>query len=644
MPGPAVHYIVGKKLREQYPFIIDYGEGPRREKFLFSQNIRNQMDENRTHLNFGTLGPDFLFFNIKDWPQGNLLPVRKMIRFAEIQKSLEAKVEESFPILIRIKELKDQLGERLLEEVRNSPLLSAIKQLLEDVKAILELMTGIVNQGIEDLVTSNIDIYGFLKSPLQNCEAKENWWWFDILHYNKSGQFSQYLLENSRDNPALHSYAIGYLSHFAADAVGHPYVNNIVRGPYRTHSQRHSVVEKFQDVSAFLKFDNLDFNTSELHDKYKFTEAVYDIFSGERINEVDSIIDSLTPGITDVGLPEDLANLFSEATKEVYKQNGEHLFGGGMEPAEVDAAYRLWYSWFKSSTSEAILPDSLPDLPPLSEDLRGVWEDFKNRFNNALSEFDDAVEDLFSSNGSTFSWDSLVNLFKKLERVIKAAAAAAAAAIEAIEDSIATISTHSTHWILNQIYQALYSIYDYFRLSVSLNGLAFPSPRYLNDLRVQHMLNPQTRDIRGNILNNNWGFPLKKMDVGEGIWRVAPQESHLVYPSPLNIEQEATTPSPVSYSQEPHTYYIDQDLGISLPFIRNIAPITDFNNHNSITKGELMGNAVELTGALYDLYNKGETIPNINLDADRGIGYPCWEASGCVNDNIKEPVNLKFNT
>ena len=92
-----------------------------------------------------------------------------------------------------------------------------------------------------------------------------------------------------------------------------------------------------------------------------------------------------------------------------------------------------------------------------------------------------------------------------------------------------------------------------------------------------------------------------------------------------------------------HTYYIKDDVGIDLNFINQIGPIQDFNNHNTRVKNEVLGNASELTGTLYDHFQKGKKLPNINLDADRGIGYPCWEPEGCENDSIKEPVNPKFN-
>ncbi|MFI8377305.1 zinc dependent phospholipase C family protein [Leeuwenhoekiella sp. NPDC079379] len=643
MPGPAVHYIVGKDLTRGFPFKIDYKPNAPRKDHLFDPQTIGILNEHPIYRNFGTLGPDFLFFNVKDWPAGEFIPVKQMIKFAEILKSLEVKIEESFPALIKIKELKEDLEEVVDDVIASSAILLTIKLFIDDIKAIIGLIGSIVKEGLKDLVTSNIDIYSFLSSPIQVCEPKNNWWWFDVLHYSKTGEFAEYLLKNSKHNDALHAYAIGYLSHVAADSVGHPYVNNIVRGPYRTHSQRHNVVEKFQDVSAFNFFESKEFSTSELHEEFKFNDRIHDLYTGAPVPDYDSIIDGLTPGLTDVGLPKEIAKLFAEATQNVYNTPGGHPFGGGMTEEEVDASYRLWYSWFKATTSEAILPDSLPDLPPLTEEIREVWNRFRDKFNNALDELDNALEDLFSGGGSSFSLKGLANFFKKIARIIEAAVAAAAAFIEAIEETIASISKQAVHFMLNKVYQALYVIYDYFRLSVSLNGLAFPGVRHLDDSKVRHMLNPIIEDVRGNRLSNSWPYPIKHVDVGTGIWRTASQEAHLVYPSLLKPELDLVTPAPLSYTSNVHTYYIKDDVGIDLNFINQFAPIQDFISHNLRVKNEVLGNASELTGALYDNFQKGKKLPNINLDADRGIGYPCWEPEGCENDNIKEPVNPKFN-
>jgi hypothetical protein len=156
------------------------------------------------------------------------------------------------------------------------------------------------------------------------------------------------------------------------------------------------------------------------------------------------------------------------------------------------------------------------------------------------------------------------------------------------------------------------------------------------------MINPVISDVRGNRLANNWIYPIKKLDVNDGLFRTAPQEAHLAYPSLLNPESERSTVAPFSYSLNLHDYYIYNDINMDISFIEDIRPIEDFDRHHQLSRNEMMGNACELTGALYHLFKNDNNIPDINLDGDRGIGYPCWEAENCVDGNIEEPVKPKF--
>ena len=639
MPGPSVHYIVGEKLSEQYPNQINFNSDRNEERFLFNQETLSILKEHPKFVNFGTLGPDFLFFNVRDWPVAGTFPVKLYIKFAEAVKKVEGLVEETFPKLQQAQRKREQIEDTIDDIVDNSPTLSAIRTIFNDVKAIVELMDATIDTALEDIITSNVNIYNLVSHPIQSCEAKDKWWWFDTLHYRRSGKFAEYLLEHSKDDPELHAYAIGYLSHVAADAVGHPYVNNIVRGPFRTHAQRHNVVEKYQDVSALQHYKSKDFGLSELHREFRFNHNEH-----RKIPEYETIIDTLTPEITDIGLPPKLTELFSRATKEVFTENGEHLFGGGMEPEEVDAAYRLWYSWFKSSTSGATLPTSLDDIPPLTEEIREAVENVIEKTTEVGEEVSRAIRDIFSggSSGSSFDPGDIVNLFNKLKRLIKTTIKAAYSIIELIEEVFTSLTEHAIHFLLNQLYQAFYSIYDYFKLSVSLNGLSFPSSRYLDDEKIQHMLNPNQPDVRGRILNNTWPFPLKQIDTGDGWYREANQEAHLVYPT-TDLEEEEATPAPFSYSDESHDYFIDKPIFLDPSFIEDLNNPIDLNDLSNRTKKEVMGNACELTGALYHMFENNQPLPDINLDADRGIAYPCWESETCSNDNITEPVNLIIN-
>lgn len=653
MPGPAVHYIIGKLLSGETNKL---DRQTLNDDYYFDANTRAILEQHSDYLNVGTLGPDFLFFNVKDWPMGNNIPVRKIIETVKVLSSIEHELKKAYPALITIvelkKEIEETLGEVADEIIESSPTLSNIRLIINDVKAIITILGSIVTEATKDLVTSNINIYDMLSHPIQDCQKKTDWWWFDTLHYRRSGQFANYLINNSKNNPKLLAYSIGYMSHVAADTIGHPYVNNIVRGPYRTHSQRHKVVENFQDVSAFQQFGRgLGFNSgaenlsqSNLYERFKFKDGRTSIFSGEIISEAESLIDSMTPGFADVGMPEDLANLFSQATKNVYKDSsGKHIFGGGMSPEEVDAAYRLWYSWFKKSTSEIPLPKSLPDVPALSEDIRKAWEAFKEKLDKVLSTLNDAINDLFKGDTISFSWNNIVNFFKKIARIVNAAVAAAGAMINLIEEILVGALAKFLHFLLNQIYQALYCAYDYFRLSVSLNGLAFPNSHHLADYKIKHMLNPNFYDSNGNRVIPSWEYPVHKVDVGNAVFRHAPQETHLIYP-PVDAEFNRVTPAPDSYCKRPHEFYINDQIAFDSTIYNNLGKSNNFIAHQNAMKDETLGNAVMLTAKYWKDLQTGKKIPDLNLDGDRGMAFPSWEKANCTDvvGTQAKPYNVKF--
>ena len=640
MPGPAVHYLIGQLLTNSskiYQPVAGY-----KPSYYLDDVTRSILKDHPEYLSVGTLGPDFLFFNTKDWPGGDFLPVRLMIKAAKALASLEQEIEKSYPLLVEIhelkKELEEEVGEAVDDVVESSPTLSAIRLLFQDLNAIMELISAIISNGMKDFVTSNIDIFGLLTHPIQDCDPKDKWWWFDVLHYRKSGEFAKYLIDHSRHNPRHLAYSIGYMSHLTADTVGHPYVNTLVRGPYRNHSQRHKVVENFQDVSAYARFKSAlglgekEFVSGDLYKKFLFRDGRRSVFTGEELKETESLIDGLIPGLVDVGMPEELAALFAKATEEVYTESGRHLFGGGMKAEEVDAAYRLWYSWFKSTTSETVLPKQLPELPPLSEDLREAWNRFRNRVNNALDELGNAIEDLFSGNpGSSFSWNNVINFFKKIGRVVKAAVAAAIAMGSVAEEIIATITSHAAHFILDQIYQALYTAYDYFRLSVALNGFAFPFESHLQDYKVQHMMNPILRDSNNNRVSPGWPYPLQKLKVSDGIFRLAPQEAHLVYPV-TDPEFKQVTVGPDSYTNQSHDYFINKPVQMNSAVTSNLGNPNFLDANPGIMRQENLGNALDLTSFYWNSIQRGQKLPDLNLDGDRGMAYPSWEIENCNPD------------
>ena len=154
---------------------------------------------------------------------------------------------------------------------------------------------------------SNFNLFDLFAHPYRDGVKKsedEKWWWFDALHY---------------------------LTHYCADTVGHPYVNLISGGPYRSHAQRHKTGENYQDVFNLLNATGTDWNRSKLHAFYNFN------FDGT----IDTDNDEPDPFTV---LPDDLAQLIAKTINKVYQEDAdaEPEYGPSIAAGDVNNAYRLY--------------------------------------------------------------------------------------------------------------------------------------------------------------------------------------------------------------------------------------------------------------------------------------------------------------
>ncbi len=112
---------------------------------------------------------------------------------------------------------------------------------------------------IEKSFLSLVSEYGFnfwanFTPKRESDRPREEWYWADMLHYIKSGDFLQTLWNQaSAQNDLLlrakfRSYSLGYMTHYVTDTLGHPYVNQVVQSPFRDYWQRHYLVENFIDA------------------------------------------------------------------------------------------------------------------------------------------------------------------------------------------------------------------------------------------------------------------------------------------------------------------------------------------------------------------------------------------------------------
>lgn len=549
MSGPAIHYIVGKRVAAKYRI-----------------SVNRAFD---SYLNAGTLGPDFLFFNTKDMHPA-------IHRVYDLYCSVADFIE---PFAQKVEEVKGTID----QVIAYSSLGSQAQQLLGEINNNINALEAIVQEAVTKHITDAVDVFSLLEHPIQAGTPLAKWWWFDTLHYRKTSEFSQALLSMTGAGTMERAYAIGYLSHIASDAVGHSVVNMIAGGPYRYHAQRHKVIESFQDVSAFQRYEHKEFVQSKLHESFLFGGAP--------------------------DLPDSLCKLILDAMKQVYGSS----YGSKLNSDDLKKAYRLWYDWFKKTTDTGTLPP--PEPYSLSGDLQEVWNQFVNNT--------EGIWDLLTGGGSHHHHHhSLWGLLKALAAAILAPILIAAAIIDFILGSIATIGLAPAHWLLSICYQSLYDSFMKYRLGVALNGLAYPTTAHLCYPAVQHMLDPRIPDLENRRPTVGEQFPHVE-------WQSAQPElngaDHLLHPRSA-IELPATTPCADLFYNDTALLYIDGAVPFSSSTLDSILAIDETNLGNlvSLMRGKTLGNAVVLTQELFSRFGGNRPLPDFNLDSDRGAGYRCW--------------------
>ena len=197
------------------------------------------------------------------------------------------------------------------------------------------------------------------------------------------------------------------------------------------------------------------------------------------------------------------------------------------------------------------------------------------------------------------------------------------------------------------IYEHLYNMFQSFRLGVSMNGLAFPMAEHLAEPRITHFANPSFNDANNrNASSIIQKMPRLKFDLPECKYPLAQffhMDRHLLYP-PTNREIKKSDPcvikaidglekrkvvaAPLHYLPQFSTWYAWGDHPLDSDILNDILEVLRENDHEqqlqNIVENRGLGNAVELTKALYQRWYNGERIPDFNLDADRGLGYLCW--------------------
>lgn len=232
----------------------------------------------------GATGPD-LFFFLQDYaqpqiPSDELMLALSLLYWLDDQGRLDdpwdgllAIIQDisgsAFVAVLRFLIKLSKLWQAFLDTLQDTigPILDAAGQLLDDLTGgLLSELGDLFTQLKNDLMTliaeealSWQDVFAFFSLKMRKGLDEQSFVWSDMTHYRLTSYVPRRLLVHATELDAgsdldrehaaqLRAYALGWITHVATDTVGHSYVNEQAGGPFRTHWQRHHLVENHMDA------------------------------------------------------------------------------------------------------------------------------------------------------------------------------------------------------------------------------------------------------------------------------------------------------------------------------------------------------------------------------------------------------------
>lgn len=639
MPASITHLIVQQRLKNNLK--------PKYKKLL------NGFETN-PYANFGSIGPDFLFFTVLEYGIPGTDDFLNM--FFKFYDALE-------PLIEFKNEVKEKVETEIIAPIEAN--LVAIdetffKGIFADLKNTGALLSEAIMVSLEKIIVEKVDFfYPFYPKIQQGC-PEEDWYWFDFLHYRRTGKFCSNMLQiaNAENNDNLKRYCLGYASHIGTDVVGHSYVNAIVGGPYRNHWRRHKLTENWIDAYAKNHYSDIPEITSLLNDtSIEHEDYISNSISGSNYYRLTDFKDQ--HGIT--RLPEDLGNMIIKALIMTYPEiKGTPGFDIQPHPKMLDfknleQAYLTWQKWFKRTTTVGKAKRPVPVPPPGSAAAALI--------NNFISGF----PPLSSSGGNGGGGFSIHNITHNLANFLKHLVDVLDYIFNWIETNAANIlelpintMLEMIKWLLYQLQKNLYEIAENARFIMVLCGYIYPEPDDLNHQQFgKAFLSPDfVGQTQGGVFNYNQ-YPLKQVvptiNCKESTFSnslLTGNEYHLKYPTTsLEYPQTEPTSKPFTTNCLPESF-IDGVFPISSlilklyesedPYVNTTKPCTNDIDNLTLNTYQL-GSALSFSQRLIN--TKLKAIPNFNLDSDRGYGWKCWDlklnqGNSTLNDN--NPMLTKY--
>lgn len=407
------------------------------------------------------------------------------------------------------------------------------------------------------------------------------WWWMDMLHYRKTGTFAKTLIANATDD-FTKSYALGYLSHVAGDICGHPFINGLVGGPFRNHAYRHIVLESLADTLIWYTQNKGDILSSSLNDLIAVSE--------DEIGAIaDLLISSMRQVYVEPLLPNQLPNRYPDKN-------------------DIVDAYDAMRKYLKLSTSGKVgRPKPPPDNPG---DLLKELQEILARNNP----------------GNLPTWnpsnpqDSIIAILGYLFR-----GAIFLLMIATLPEAVMAqfLTAPTSRWLLYLIRLAIFMMVSGLRTLLAFMGWGYAGA---DDFDTFGFLTEMVTfsGIEGGYPRSSVRGPKPPY-----YWMIPPSyyipPSH--YVAPLELEETIAGPMPHGSKLD---WILDQNNIYDPVSAAELTAAIDSEEtvaaeHRTINTGSTaFGNAPDFCNLMLD---GSVSVPDLDLDADRGFGFKPWEES-----------------
>lgn len=657
MPGPGTHIIVSDKVVERLSKMDDwpYGTGASVNDNLPS-DLADLAAMSPNYYALGAIGPDLFFFlpDFRDPQASPLIPVQHFV--LELSEQLDEWI-------------LDDLGTYLGPAAQNAEeLVSRVTGDLSTVVSdIIGSLSSVLINSLIILAAQSDDWFGKFSLGLNVGYDNQNFFWSDMLHYRKTSVFANSLwaiaearAQGSDDDAQLWSdrlkaYALGYMTHLATDTAGHPFVNQKAGGPFRTHWQRHHLIENHIDAKTYDdEFANDPdyrmYTESALHYRIAFSEGG----GSTRSRPTNLPGDGTLRGRyrrrqylqLESEMPRELANLLFDAMDMAYDTSTHSgdtgpsrptpdIIQGGDGRPEVETiqdTYLTLFRYLKISTLDGFSHEK-PSPPELFPNL-----DFPLLTDpNEELEPPDEDEEL-----------TLLEMILAVIRIILWIVAVAIWLSEVIDDAVEDLETYPARLVAYYTIELpLFHLIKAQRAVMVMTGYFHPMQDEI-DLGLIKL---------GNNDHGNYIQLLTAVDdiLGTGL-EVGPSTSEPVpdyeYPHQTKFEVNGASEEhhhPWDYPETPveicptfagpwqsgdmPNILVDDNVAVNEELVErySAAPTpfdTDTISFNEVTNENHMGDPVNFSTFLMWQLARPEMQKNVadwNLDSDRGYAYKCWD-------------------